>query len=149
MYPMVLWFVVLKDDTIDKERTLMNLAKKIDSFLWIKKISTNVHLINMFNNVLDLLSVKYLQQDSFSFYTLAPLIIKIKHAPYSDLVANWVITQRDKKALPKLIQNIFRNTLNTGCTVFCFIIIDCFTKLLQSQKNYEGLFHLFDSFIRK
>lgn len=103
MYPMVLWFVVLKDDTIDKERTLMNLAKKIDSFLWIKKISTNVHLINMFNNVLDLLSVKYLQQDSFSFYTLAPLIIKIKHAPYSDLVANWVITQRDKKALPKLI----------------------------------------------
>lgn len=103
MYPMVLWFVVLKDDTIDKERTLMNLAKKIDSFLWIKKISTNVHLINMFNNVLDLLSVKYLQQDSFSFYTLAPLIIKIKHAPYFDLVANWVITQRDKKALPKLI----------------------------------------------
>lgn len=39
----------------------MNLAKKIDSFLWIKKVSTNVHLINTFNNVLDLLSVKYLK----------------------------------------------------------------------------------------
>lgn len=28
-------------------------------------------------------------------------------------------------------------------------MIDCFTRLLQNQKNYEGLFYIFDSFIRK
>jgi hypothetical protein len=82
---------------------LLDIAKKIDSFLWTKKSADNINLIKTFTKVLDILSCKYHQNDSFSPFTLAPLLIKLRGIPYSELINNWMATQRDKNVLPKLI----------------------------------------------
>jgi hypothetical protein len=79
------------------------MAKKIDSFLWNKKTTSNIHLINTFNYILDILSIKYLKDDSFSFETLAPLLLKLVKAPLADLINNWYSIQKDKKLIPKQI----------------------------------------------
>jgi hypothetical protein len=39
----------------------MDIAKKIDSFLWIKKSVASIALIKTFNKILDLLSLKNLK----------------------------------------------------------------------------------------
>lgn len=146
---MVYWFAIIKDETIEKEMTLMELAKKIDSFLWAKKTAENISFVTTFTKILDLLSLKHLQQDTFSPFTLAPLLLKLKNCSYGELINNWMATQPDKKAQPKLIENIFRNSLNSGCTVFCFHIIDAFSNYLLRIKNFDALLHLFNSFIKK
>jgi hypothetical protein len=76
----------------------------MDSFIWIKKTSANIAFIKTFNKILDLLSIKSLQKDSFTPYTLAPLLLKLKFnvSDFQELVINWVSLQ-DHKKLPKQI----------------------------------------------
>jgi hypothetical protein len=80
------------------------MSKKIDSFLWVKKNTSNIIFMKTFNKILDLLSVKCLQQDSFTPFTLAPLLLKLRFnvSDFQDLITNWVAIQ-DAKKLPKMI----------------------------------------------
>lgn len=83
----------------------MEIAKKIDSYLWLRKTADNINFIKMFTKILDLLSCKHHQNDSYCSYTLAPLLIKLRgNIPYYDLINNWLATNQHNKAmLPKLI----------------------------------------------
>lgn len=60
----------------------MEIIRKIDAYLWIKKSSSNLNLIRMFNYILNLLSLKCLRDESFSPHTLAPVLLKLKGIPF-------------------------------------------------------------------
>ena len=97
---MVYWFIILrerksnKDRLVDRELFLQHVAKKINSFLWTKKTSSNFTLIKTFNIVMELLSIKYLPEDSFSYEGLAPVLNRITaDFPLKDLINNWLGSQ--------------------------------------------------------
>ena len=142
----------------EKELFFVQLTKKINSFLWTKKTSSNFNLIKTFNLILELLSIKYLHEDSLSYEGLASILNKLSSAdfPLQDLIHNWLGSQEkphkgkgNTEGVARKIEQIFRNSLNTGCIMFAFYMIKNFSLFLQNERDYETLFYIFDSFIRK
>ena len=101
--------------------------------------------------ILDLLSVKYLHDDPFRFEVLAPLLNDLddKAVPHRELLLNWIQIRPNKELVAFDLEIILRNALNSGSIVFTFQIIDNISKLLHTLRDYNSLFHIFQTFIRK
>lgn len=147
---LIYWFIIVRDvqdngDRIpERELLLHHVAKKINSYLWTKKSADNYNFLKGVNLIMELLSIRYLKEDSLSYSGLAPLLNHLKgDNPFKECIHNWLASQeRPAKGLvhsekvSRKIEQIFRNSQNSGSIVFCFKIIDNFSRHLEQLKDF-------------